>query len=236
MLTVSEVRNYYRTRKAHFAQEAERCKGFGQSTDSRMLFNHLCKHIVGSQQNWGRVAKVVDKLDGSGILWKGDTKEIGGALKECGLRFHKKRGQWLHEARQQLYSDEQNPDILTLVRKLRQLSEEDPIRARDTLAGKRSETDIPRIKGIGMKWASHFLRDLGLADNKLVILDSRVISALEELGVTDLLSKGLTPNLYLDVERTVKKWAGGNLPEIPLDHLDWVLWEMKRGTATPQPQ
>jgi len=79
-----------------------------------------------------------------------------------------------------------------------------------------------------MKWASHFLRDLGLSHDQLAILDSQVLGALRDLGVMNLPSKGLSDQVYLDAEREFKAWAEENLREIPFDHLDLAIWELFR--------
>ncbi len=81
------------------------------------------------------------------------------------------------------------------------------------------------IKGLGLKEASHFLRNIGYRG--LAILDRHVLSTLREAGVIDQIPKSLTRKRYLEIERRFLEYAGriGISP----DALDLVMWSSKTG-------
>ncbi|MDQ2745912.1 MAG: N-glycosylase/DNA lyase [Acidobacteriota bacterium] len=82
-----------------------------------------------------------------------------------------------------------------------------------------------RIKGLGYKEASHFLRNIGLKG--YAILDKHILRSLAELGIIDDPQPPNTRTKYLAVEEKLKKLA--ELTEIDFDELDLVLWSMKTG-------
>jgi len=82
-----------------------------------------------------------------------------------------------------------------------------------------------RIKGLGYKEASHFLRNIGLKG--YAILDKHILRSLAELGIIDDPKPPNTRTKYLAVESRLKDLAA--LTEIDFDELDLVLWSMKTG-------
>jgi len=82
-----------------------------------------------------------------------------------------------------------------------------------------------RIKGLGYKEASHYLRNIGLKG--YAILDKHILRSLAELGIIDDPKPPNTRAKYLGTEEKLKKLAA--LTEIDFDELDLVLWSMKTG-------
>ena len=101
----------------------------------------------------------------------------------------------------------------------RLLSFDDVHARRDWLARER------RIKGLGYKEASHFLRNIGLGG--YAILDKHILRSLCELGVTDSPQPPATRALYLKTEEQLRAFAED--ARIDFDELDLVLWSMKTG-------
>ncbi len=95
----------------------------------------------------------------------------------------------------------------------------DPIERRDWLARER------RIKGLGYKEASHFLRNIGLDGH--AILDKHVLRCLTDVGVVKTPKPPTTRERYLEVEECLKRFA--REIGIDFDELDLVLWSMKTG-------
>jgi N-glycosylase/DNA lyase len=95
----------------------------------------------------------------------------------------------------------------------------DPIARRDWLASER------RIKGLGYKEASHFLRNIGLKG--YAILDKHILRSLAELGITDSPQPPATRARYLKTEERLRQFADD--VRIDFDELDLVLWSMKTG-------
>ena len=95
----------------------------------------------------------------------------------------------------------------------------DPIERRDWLAGER------RIKGLGYKEASHFLRNIGMKGYG--ILDKHVLHCMAELGVVDSSKPPATRTSYLELEDRLRHFSRD--VGIDFDELDLVLWSMKTG-------
>ena len=82
-----------------------------------------------------------------------------------------------------------------------------------------------RIKGLGYKEASHFLRNIGLTG--YAILDKHILRSLAELKIIDDPKPPNTRSKYLTIENKLKNLA--LLSGINFDELDLVLWSMKTG-------
>jgi len=95
----------------------------------------------------------------------------------------------------------------------------DPFERRDWLAKE------PQIKGLGYKEASHYLRNIGFKGYS--ILDKHIVRCLAELDVIDSPKPPTNRKGYLEVEATMRQFAGDI--GIDFDELDLVLWSMKTG-------
>lgn len=95
----------------------------------------------------------------------------------------------------------------------------DAMERRDWLARER------RIKGLGYKEASHFLRNIGFSG--YAILDKHILRSLAELGVTESPEPPTTRTRYLETEERFRQFA--HSVQIDFDELDLVLWSMKTG-------
>jgi N-glycosylase/DNA lyase len=95
----------------------------------------------------------------------------------------------------------------------------DGIARRDWLAKE------PRIKGLGYKEASHFLRNIGFSGH--AILDKHVLRCIADVGIVDSPKPPTTRERYLHVEEKLKSFAKDI--KIDFDELDLVLWSMKTG-------
>jgi len=84
---------------------------------------------------------------------------------------------------------------------------------------------VEKITGLGMKEASHFLRNVGYLD--LAIIDKHIISHMLEQGIIDERPKTLTRKKYLEYEKILTSVAG--LLGMPLGQMDLYLWAKKSG-------
>lgn len=82
-----------------------------------------------------------------------------------------------------------------------------------------------RIKGLGYKEASHYLRNIGYRG--YAILDRHVLRSLAELEIISDPQPPNTRTKYLATEEKLKNLA--TLAGIDFDELDLVLWSMKTG-------
>lgn len=82
-----------------------------------------------------------------------------------------------------------------------------------------------RIKGLGYKEASHYLRNIGLSG--YAILDKHILRCLAELKIIDDPKPPNTRSRYLTIEGKLRFLA--ETAHIDFDELDLVLWSMKTG-------
>ena len=81
------------------------------------------------------------------------------------------------------------------------------------------------VKGLGMKEASHFLRNIGFKG--YAILDKHIINSLNEFGVLPTNDKPKNAKEYVEIEQKFidfSKEIG-----IDMDELDLLLWSRKNG-------
>lgn len=82
------------------------------------------------------------------------------------------------------------------------------------------------IPGFGLKEASHFLRNIRYSD-RLAIIDSHVVSFLEELGeVPQANTKTITRKSYLELENRLQKICDRNGLNVSV--LDMAIWHYMR--------
>ena len=131
-------------------------------------------------------------------LHEGTQEEIQKKLKEV-YRFHTIRAGYLFNARKAFkHLDINHPDIRNQI--------------------------VQNIKGIGMKEASHFLRNIGFKD--YAIIDFHIVDVLIK---NNLIEKPKTLNVkkYLEIETILRELA--NELDMSLAELDLYLWYHETG-------
>jgi N-glycosylase/DNA lyase len=81
------------------------------------------------------------------------------------------------------------------------------------------------VKGLGMKEAAHFLRNIGVRG--LAILDRHILKHLLRLHVINEIPTSLTTKRYLEIEKQWKQFA--ERVGISIDELDLLFWSMETG-------
>ncbi len=144
---------------------------------------------------------------------KGDRitiEEATAILRKHNHRFHNTKAERIIKAKEHKNIKEV---LQAIIRK------EGVMKARDWL--------VKHVEGIGMKEASHYLRNTG--HDGLAILDRHIISTMKENGIIDEEPKLLDTKTYLELE---KKFL--NLSKklnIRPAELDLTLWCLKSGTV-----
>ncbi|MFH0712013.1 MAG: N-glycosylase/DNA lyase [archaeon] len=181
---------------------AGRMKEFEEFGEKRKdeVFGELCFCLMTANFSAERCIDIQKKMGRDfGIL---SEKELALELKKHGHRFPNTRANYIFEARSC------ELDLNNLVGGGKQ----------------RREELVERIKGLGMKEASHFLRNVGFRD--VAIIDFHIIDLLRrEKLIGDF--KSLNKKKYLEIERVLEDLArkvGLNLAE-----LDLYLWYLETG-------
>jgi len=85
---------------------------------------------------------------------------------------------------------------------------------------------VKKIKGLGMKESSHFLRNVGLDD--FAIIDFHIVDFLvKHKLIQPLRSKSLTPKKYLEIESILREISKRS--KLSLGELDLYLWYFETG-------
>ncbi len=129
-----------------------------------------------------------------------------------GVRFKYKKGEYILEAIKKFMPGEGES-----LKRLLENIENDMLR-RDFL--------VKEIKGLGMKEASHFLRNIGWGED-IAILDRHILKNLRFYGVIDKLPSSISRGNYLEIEKKMREFS--LQIGIPMSHLDLLLWYKETG-------
>jgi len=166
-------------------------------------FSELCFCLLTANSRAASAMRIQNQLGVNGFL-KSPQENIVIAIKTNKHRFHNNKARFIVNARE-----------------FRNI--------KDLLDGK-SENEareflVKNVKGLGMKEASHFLRNVG--KNNVAILDRHILNLLFDRGYLLEKPKSLTPKKYLEIEEIFKIIA----EQIGMSsaELDLYMWYMKTG-------
>jgi N-glycosylase/DNA lyase len=139
------------------------------------------------------------------VISEGSLDQLKMCLKHR-HRFPSKRAEFIYEAREHV------GDLKKII-----TSQPSSRAARDWL--------VENITGLGMKEASHFLRNVGYLD--LAIIDKHILTHMLEQNIIEERPKTLTRKKYLEYEAILMQVAGRL--DMPLGMMDLYLWAKKSG-------
>lgn len=163
-------------------------------------FFELCFCLLTSNWKAKESIEIQKKLIPDGFL-RWNEEKLAQFLKKSGHRF------WPQRA-----------ERIVLSRKYRNIKD---VLSRES--DKRSWL-VKNIKGLGMKEASHFLRNIGFFD--YAILDRHIINSLIDNSIIDA-HKVLTPKKYVEIEKIMQKIA--KKLGMSQGELDVYVWYIKTG-------
>ncbi|MCX8194492.1 MAG: N-glycosylase/DNA lyase [Candidatus Micrarchaeota archaeon] len=181
-----------------------------RQASGRELFEELAFCLLTPQSKALSCHEAVCDLKKSGLLFAGSAKQIERALKGK-ARFHKKKARYILLARKQF-----EEDGFEALKRLTFSGSE--IEARERL--------INKIKGLGLKEASHYLRNVGRGSS-LAILDRHVMKNLNRWGAIRKIPRSMTRRNYLQIEKKMALFCKRN--RIPMAHLDLFFWSEETG-------
>ena len=130
------------------------------------------------------------------------------------IRFHNTKAQRLLDVRAQ-FAD--------ITRRLDAARREDGTEPPDSRAVR--QWLATSVRGLGMKEASHFLRNIGFRN--LAILDRHILRNLHYHGVFRSVPATMTTGRYLTIEEQFRAFA--DQIGIPMDELDLLFWSKETG-------
>lgn len=211
-VSAADIRAAHAVRKKEIQARLSEFREVWQHGSDERLWEELvfCIFTAGASARMGFTA--VDAV--RPLLAQGGRREMTRALRKAGAhRFPVERPGYIVVTRDYL----REHCNLELRRKLK--SFRNPVERRDWLAQEK------RIKGLGYKESSHFLRNIGIRG--YAILDKHVMSCLHDLQIVENAKPPATRARYLEVEEKLKLVARDL--KIDFDELDLVLWSMKTG-------
>ena len=176
-----------------------------QNEDSKKWFEELVFCLLTANYSAKGALSCLAALENNNILQEGNIEEVKICLTHK-HRYPTKRAEYIIKAR------EQKPYLKKII-----TSQISIHAAREWL--------VENILGIGMKEASHFLRNVGYLD--LAIIDKHIISHMIEQGVINERPKTITKKKYLEYEALLNQAA--IILEMPLGKMDLYLWANKSG-------
>jgi N-glycosylase/DNA lyase len=209
-LTIEKIKTAHSERREEILERLSEFEAVWQMESDERLWEEMvfCFFTGGCSARMGiRSVEAVKP-----ILLSGNHAELADALRGK-HRYPNARAGYIVASREFL----QEHCDLRLRKKLQSFS--DDFERRDWLVKEK------RIKGLGYKEASHYLRNIGFKG--YAILDKHILRSLAELGIIDDPKPPNTRLKYLTVEEKLKNLA--EITEIDFDELDLVLWSLKTG-------
>ena len=198
LMEIQDIQDHYNRFKPIIKQRIIEFEERGKKGEKE-IFRELCFCLLTAGTSAELGIKTIDYLGET--IFNGNEEDIIKKLEEI-YRFHHVRGRFIFLARQNF-----DINILNL----------SPIERREEI--------VKKIKGIGYKEASHFLRNIGYKN--YAILDKHIINCLYELGVLENNIPPKNPKNYLEFEKKMKQFSKDI--GIDFDELDLVLWSFKTG-------
>ena len=186
-----------------------RLKDFSKIKNKEDIFYELCFCLLTPQSNAQRCDEAVrilrEKKLYSAHLQLGEIRKI----LQTRTRFHNNKGKYLNDLKGLFDTLWKKFDL--------ENKSTDPFEVREWL--------VKNIKGLGLKEASHFLRNVGFRN--LAILDRHILRNLQRLDVVHELPKTLTRNTYLLIEKNFLDFSRDI--DIEVDKLDLYFWHHETG-------
>lgn len=178
-----------------------------RATEPRQYFYELCYCLMTPQSSAANALNAQRALMSHDFQNSDIDPEPLLHQKEYYIRFHKTKARLLVEMKNRFDS------ILSVL-------------LNGAAAFEKREWLVRNVKGLGMKEATHFLRNIGMNDG-LAILDRHILRNLKRHNVIRTLPKALTRRKYLGIERRFQKFA--EEITIPIDELDLLFWSTETG-------
>lgn len=174
-----------------------------RSASDDLLFSELCFCLLTANFNAEKTIKIQNEIE-KGFLNLSE-KQLSKKLKKLGHRFPNARAKYVVEARKHLRG---------LAKVLKSFKNDE----------QRREWLVKNVKGLGLKEASHFLRNVSYEN--VAIVDFHIIDLLVKHGLIEK-PKALSKKKYLEVEELLKKISSET--KLSLGELDLYLWFMETG-------
>lgn len=178
--------------------------------DDKRLFEELVFCLLTPQTKALDCARAVNLLKEKNLLFYGKKEEISKAINF--IRFKNHKTDYIVRAREYFFKNGKGSlkDFLNSIKDEKELREE----------------LVRKVKGLGLKEASHFLRNIGKSRN-LVIIDRHILRCALKYKIIRKIPKNLSKKIYLEMEKKILKFS--RKYNIPPNHLDFLFWYDSKG-------
>ena len=208
-MTTEEVLSLYNDIRQTIIDRIAFFKELWRNSTEEDIFRELAFCLLTPQSKARSADKAIKELLAKDLLFSDDVEAIADVLNIVRFKNHKAR--YIIEARRQ-FTTERGIELKKYINK------NEIIYTRNWF--------FKNVKGIGLKEAGHFLRNIGFGE-QVAILDRHILKNLRLCGVIDEVPQSLPPKVYFDIEQKMLSFA--NSIGIPPDHLDFVFWYKEAG-------
>lgn len=180
----------------------EKIQEFEKKRDWKELFSELCFCILTANYTAEGGIRIQKNIGFDGF-YKLSEGELAQKLAANSHRFPNARAAYIQQARKHA------KDLETVFR----------------FDGKNARLWLQGIKGLGMKEASHFLRNIGFKD--VAILDRHILTLLKDNDYIISIPKTLSRKNYVEIEKIMEEI--GENTGVDQARLDLYLWYEKTG-------
>lgn len=208
---IDELKVIYNEIKPNITKRLEEFREIWRNGGDREIFIELSFCILTPQSKALNAWSAITKLVETGLLFHGEAQEISEYLNV--VRFKNNKAENLVRLREQMTNDKGE-----LITKQLFSAMSDSFERREWI--------VKNIRGMSYKEAGHFLRNIGFGD-ELAILDRHILRNMERLGIIDEIPKTISSKVYKEMEEKLRAYAKS--VDIPMDHIDLLLWYKEAG-------
>jgi N-glycosylase/DNA lyase len=208
MKNIKELMEIYKKIKNEILKRLEEFRSNGKNmTDDELLYE-LFFCLLTPQSKATLCWESVERMKGEGKKILKEQNKIKNCL--YGVRFPNNKSLYIHKFYNENYLKD---NFFQKLKSIRSNFE-------------KREFLVKNVKGIGYKEATHFLRNIGYGQD-LAILDRHILKNLKYYSIIKKIPASISKKRYLEIEEDMRKFS--KKLNIPLEHLDFVLWYKERG-------
>lgn len=208
-MAFEEIKDIYYVVKSRIVERLNEFAYLWNRSGEEEIFYELVFCLLTPQSKAFSADKAVKTLLEKKLIFSDDANQIADILKI--VRFKNNKARYIVEAK---YKFMENNKIFIK----KHIDTDNIFQTREWF--------WKNIKGIGLKEASHFLRNIGFGEN-IAILDRHILRNLEKYKFINEIPKTITKDKYYAIESRMKDFS--SQINIPLSHLDFVLWYKEAG-------
>jgi len=209
---IFEIKNIYKKKRDEINKRLEQFRNIWQSKNEQAALQELIFCIFTPQSKATNCWNCVKKISKNKLLFSNNPDDLLQLPEINYVRFKNKKAIFAIEAKNKFIKDNK----IVLLKFLTGFK--NVLEMREYL--------VTNIKGYGYKEASHFLRNIGFA-NDVAILDRHILKNLKLMRVIKTIPKSLTKKKYLLIEEQMQRFS--KKIKIPMAALDLILWYKETG-------